>query len=297
MSASTSVAFNPCQGLLRLYPPGALSPGNSHSCSAFCEPRRSVGVRGGPRRALSIAVAHGSWTRALRASPGGKDASFDARGAFDHQKALEVRRDALQPLADILICRRLSWGQSPLCSGAALIPSRPRRWRPLRGNRARSLGCRLDIHRATLKSGKGSSRCPTIQGLTGEIKMVREESAVDVAINWPYPAYALMYALAQRLLCVRAAAVTTLGKSCAPRWKFDQLPPAGLGLLAQHLDQHAGSPTANAPAPLLLPGFVAERLDLDGRAMHEDGIGQLAQGILTSGRIAPPELGQLCLGS
>jgi hypothetical protein len=36
------------------------------------------------------------------------DASFDARGALEHQKALEVRRDALQPLAGIRICRRLS---------------------------------------------------------------------------------------------------------------------------------------------------------------------------------------------
>jgi hypothetical protein len=30
-----------------------------------------VSVRGGTRRALNVGVAHGSWTRALRASPGG----------------------------------------------------------------------------------------------------------------------------------------------------------------------------------------------------------------------------------
>jgi hypothetical protein len=142
-----------------------------------------------------------------------------------------------------------------------------------------------------LKSGKGSSRCPTIQGIAGEIDMVGEESTIDITIDWPYPACALMDALAQRLLSIGAAAVTILGESCAPRWKFNQLPPAGLGLLAQHLDQHTGSPTANAPAPLFLPGFIADRLDFDGRAVGQDLVGQPPQGILASGRIAPPELG------
>jgi hypothetical protein len=55
----------------------------------------------------------------------------------------------------------------------------------------------LDSPRTALKSGKGSSRCPSIQGLTGEIDMVGEEGAVDVAIDWPYPACTLMDALAQ----------------------------------------------------------------------------------------------------
>src|SRR5215470_3762950 len=125
------------------------------------------------------------------------DASCDARGALEVQEALEVRRDALQPLAGIRICRRLSWEQRPLCGGAALIPFRPRRWRSLRGKRACSLAKSLDSPRTALKSGKGSARCPSIQGLTGEIDMVGEEGAVDVAIDWPYPACTLMDALAQ----------------------------------------------------------------------------------------------------
>jgi hypothetical protein len=88
-----------------------------------------------------------------------------------------------------------------------------------------------------LKSGKGSSRCPNIQDMAGEIDMVGEEGAVDVTIDWPYPACALMYALAQQLLFVGAAAMTELGAFRAPRGKFDELPTAGLGLLAQHSDQ------------------------------------------------------------
>src|SRR5215471_8367867 len=120
------------------------------------------------------------------------DASCDAHGALEHQKALEVRRDALQPLAGIRICRRLSWEQSPLCGGAALIPSRLRRWRSLRGKRACSLGCCLNIPRAALKSGKGNSRCPNIQGLTGEIDVIRQKTAIDVAVQWSYTALALM---------------------------------------------------------------------------------------------------------
>jgi hypothetical protein len=157
------------------------------------------------------------------------------------------------------------------------------------------LGCCLDIHRAALKSGKGSSRCPTIQGLTGEIEVVREESAIDIAINWPYPACALMDALAQGLLGVGAAAVTILRESRTPRWKFDQLPPAGLGLPAQHLDQHTRSPTADTLAPQVLPGFIAERLNLDHRAVGQYLVGQLPQGIFAPGRVPTPELGQLGL--
>ena len=76
-----------------------------------------------------------------------------------------------------------------------------------------------------------------------------------------------------------------------PRGKFDQLPTAGLGFLAQHLDQQAWSATADALAPLVLPGSVAERLNLDGRAVGQYLVGQPPQGILTSGLLgamAPP---------
>src|SRR5262249_27699710 len=195
------------------------------------------------------------------------------------------------------ICQRLSWEQRPLCGEAALIPFRPRRWRSLRGKRACSLAKSLDSPRTALKSGKGSSRCPTIQGLAGEIDMGGKEGTVDVAIDGPYPACTLMDALAQELLCVGAAAVTILGESCPPRWKFDELSPAGLGLAAQHPDQHTRSATADALAPVVLPGFVAERLNLDGRAVGQDLVAQPPQGIFTPGRIAPPELGELGLGS
>src|SRR5262245_35478168 len=130
------------------------------------------------------------------------------------------------------ICRRLSWEQCPLCGEAALIPFRPRRWRSLRGKRACSLAKSLDSPRTTLKSGKCSLRCTNIQGLTGEIEIVGEEGTIDIAIDGPYPACTLMEALAQELLCVGTAAVTILGETCTPRWKFGELPTAGLGLLA-----------------------------------------------------------------